>query len=49
MSVKIDLISPDKKHLAALLRAVAEMIEESSNETVTVTASIEFNRKKKDC
>jgi hypothetical protein len=47
VSVKIDLVTPNKTHLAALLRAVADMIDESSNETVTVTASIQFN--KRDC
>jgi len=43
MSIMINTESPNKKELAELLRAIAAMIETSSNQTVTVNATITFN------
>lgn len=43
MSIRTDIMSPNKKELADLLRAIARLIEVSSNQTVTVTATITFN------
>lgn len=51
MSININVKTPQKREIANLLRSVADMIEGSSNDTVTVTSEITFNKsnKKKDC
>lgn len=43
MSIRINIKSPSKKELAGLLRAIANMIEVSSNQTVTIDATVTFN------
>ena len=48
MSIKTDIMSPNKKELADLLRSIAHLIEVSSNQTVTVTMAITFNPCKKE-
>ena len=51
VSININVQTPQKKEIANLLRSIADMIENSSNDTVTVKGEIEFNKSKskKDC
>ncbi|MBA7685890.1 hypothetical protein ES703_94321 [subsurface metagenome] len=44
MSIQMNVNTPNKKPLAELLRAIATMIEASSNQTVTVNATVNFNK-----
>jgi hypothetical protein len=39
--------SPNKRELAEILRRIADLIEASSNDSVTVILNVQF--KKKDC
>ena len=51
MSIKLDLVTPQKEEAANLIKAVADIISNSTNKTVTVEMSVTFNqeKKKKDC
>ena len=48
MSVHVSLKTPRKKALAEVLRAIARLIEESSNPTVTLELSLRFDPRKKE-
>jgi len=47
MSIQMNISTPNKKPLAELLRAIATVIEISSNQTVSVNATVTFNPCKK--
>ena len=51
VSININVQTPQKKEIANILRSVADMIEKSGNDTVTVKADIDFNKSKskKEC
>jgi len=52
MSIKIDLNTPHKATLKKMLYTIADHIELSRNETVTISLNVIFNEtppKKKDC
>lgn len=46
MSIQMNIITPNKRPLAELLRAIATMVETSSNKTVTVNMTVTFNPRK---
>lgn len=48
MSVHLNVRTPSKKNLAQVLRAFAGMIEDSSNQTVTVCLDVTFNPREKE-
>jgi len=43
----MNINSPSKKQLAEILRAIADLIDGSTNKTVTVILEVQF--KKEDC
>ncbi len=43
MSYRINVKTPNKKEIAAILHAIAEDITVSSNKTVTVDLEVTFN------
>jgi hypothetical protein len=47
MSINMDLKTPQKKSLANTLRSIAQIIEDSINETVTIELEVTFNAKEK--
>jgi hypothetical protein len=47
MSLNTNIVTPNKAELAGILRSVADLVEASSNNTVTVTLNVEFNNDKK--
>jgi hypothetical protein len=49
MSIKINVVTPQKRGLAKILHAIAEDLEESTNATVSLILDLTYNTKKKDC
>jgi len=48
MSVAIDMQTPNKQQLAQVLKAIADMIATSGNDTVTVNLTVTFNPPKRE-
>lgn len=48
MSININLNTPNKKGIANILKAIADDIAISSNDTVTVVLEVTFNKSKKE-
>lgn len=46
MSIRLNTKTPQKKEIANILRAVADWIEASSNQTITIDLNLTFNQGK---
>lgn len=46
MSLRIDIKTPNKQEISQVLRSVANLIEISTNKTVTINLSVEWNSAK---
>lgn len=44
MSIELNLSSPHKKPLAKILHAIAEMIEASSNQMISIVGTVTFEK-----
>ena len=44
MSIQLSTMTPNKKEIAGILRAVATWIEASGNQTITLDLHVTFNK-----
>lgn len=44
MSLKLSSKTPNKKEVSTILRAIADWIETSSNQTITIDLTLIFNK-----